>query len=370
MSEVNQTTWNEIISALPGAHFLQTWEWGDVKHRFGWKPLTNVWRDPDERVIAAALILTREVSVGRFNFPRRVMYVPRGPLLQDWFDPQLRDRVLSDLRILAEEHKAIFIKVDPEVVSGWGVPGEKGAQINPQAEDVIADLRKKGWINSQEQVQFQNTMTIDLSPSTDELLAKMKQKTRYNIRLATRKGVSVRPGGADDIDLLYRMYAETSLRDGFAIRHKEYYQTVWKTFFESRMAEPLIAEVEGEPVAAVVIFHYASRAWYLYGMSVKAHREKMPNYLLQWEAIKRVKEAGCVSYDLWGAPDQFVEDDSLWGVYRFKVGLGGEVVRNIGAWDLPLNSMMYRLYTQILPRFLAQLRRRGKEETQGSIQAG
>lgn len=139
---------------------------------------------------------------------------------------------------------------------------------------------------------------------------------------------------------------------------------------DAGMAEPLLAEVEGEPVAGLIILRFAGRAWYMYGMSSLEHREKMPNYLLQWEAMLRAKEAGCLTYDLWGAPDEFVENDSLWGVYRFKKGLGGEVVHYIGALDLPLNRILYNLYTKAIPPLMAQLRRRGKAKTMGSIQAG
>jgi peptidoglycan pentaglycine glycine transferase (the first glycine) len=230
-------------------------------------------------------------------------------------------------------------------------------------------LERTGWLFSQEQVQFRNTMIIDLNKPFDELLGNMKQKTRYNVRLASRKGVQVRSGTKSDLDLLYRMYAETSLRDGFTLRDDSYYKTVWNKFIESGMAEPLIAEVDGDEVAALVIFRFAQRAWYLYGMSLGVHRERMPNYLLQWEAIKYAKESGCGFYDLWGAPDEFVEGDTLWGVYRFKQGLGAEVVRYIGAWDLPLKPGLYRLYTQLAPRLLALMRRRGQQQIEGSLQA-
>jgi lipid II:glycine glycyltransferase (peptidoglycan interpeptide bridge formation enzyme) len=102
-------------------------------------------------------------------------------------------------------------------------------------------------------------------------------------------------------------------------------------------------------------------------MSKDAHREKMPSYALQWEAIQRAREAGCQVYDLWGAPDVFDESDSMWGVYRFKAGLGGDVVRTIGAWDLPMRPLYYRLYTQVLPRVLGIMRRRGKARTQQAL---
>ena len=370
MSEISRENWDNLISTLPGRHILQTWDWGESKRISGWQPIHKVWRGPDDEVSAAALILTRTVSMMGINFPLRLMYLPKGPLLRDWFDPSLRKRVLSDLRSLGKKNKVIFIKLDPEVEFGRGVPDGLGVKDDLRTGDLINDLRAAYWIPSQEQVQFKNTMVIDLRPDRDHLLAAMKQKTRYNVRLAARRGVIVRPGMLSDLELLYRMYAETSIRDGFTIRNSEYYLSVWSRFIEAGLAEPLLAEVDGEPVAGVIIFRFGGRAWYMYGMSRDEHRKKMPNYLLQWEAIIRAKQAGCVEYDLWGAPDEFIESDDLWGVYRFKEGLGGEVVRFIGAWDLPLNQLMYRTYTQLVPRLLELMRWRGDEQTKGVIQAG
>jgi lipid II:glycine glycyltransferase (peptidoglycan interpeptide bridge formation enzyme) len=195
----------------------------------------------------------------------------------------------------------------------------------------------------------------------------MKQKTRYNVRLASRKGVTVRQGAFSDLDTLYRMYAETSVRDGFVIRQPDYYRTVWETFLDHGQAEVLIAEVDGSPVAAVIAFCFSGRAWFVYGMSRELHREKMPAYLLQWEAMQRLKGRGVRIYDLWGAPDNFTAADPLWGVYRFKQGLGGQVVRTIGAWDYPLRPGIYRIYTRFFPRFMALLRYRGMTRTHAGL---
>ena len=132
---------------------------------------------------------------------------------------------------------------------------------------------------------------------------------------------------------------------------------------------PLIAEVQGEAVAAVMLFWFAGRAYYLHGMSRAIQRNKMPNFLLQWEAIKAAKNAGCSIYDLWGAPDVFSEDDSMWGVFRFKQGLGGEVLCTLGAYDLPIRPTLYKIYTNILPNVLDIMRRRGKAQTEDRIAA-
>lgn len=362
---MDKDTWNESIAELPNAHILQTWEWGEVKERYGWQSLPHIWHDKGGKVAAAALILTRKISWGRISTPWQVMYIPRGPLLLDWSDVEMRDKVFSTLRSLGKKNNAIFIKIDPEVIIGKG----ELVTSNHIGAELITELDRTGWLFSQEQVQFRNTMLIDLKQPLEELLGNMKQKTRYNVRLASRKGVQLRSGSKSDLDLLYQMYAETSLRDGFTIRDEGYYKTVWSKFMDAGMAESLIAEVEGKEVAAMMIFRFARRAWYLYGMSLDIHRQRMPNYLLQWEAIKGAKEAGCEVYDLWGAPDEFVEHDKLWGVYRFKQGLGAEVVRFIGAWDLPLKPGLYRFYTQIAPRMLALMRRRGKRQIEGSLQA-
>jgi lipid II:glycine glycyltransferase (peptidoglycan interpeptide bridge formation enzyme) len=184
------------------------------------------------------------------------------------------------------------------------------------------------------------------------------------VRLAVRKGVTVRRGTATDVPLLYHMYADTAARNGFVIRPEEYYHDAWGAFIEAGLAQPLIAEVEGESVAMVIMFHFppaslgvgGGRAWYMYGASRSLHREKMPNHLLQWEAMRWAREQGCATYDMWGAPDVLDESDPLWGVYRFKRGFGGEFVRHIGAWDFPVSRLGYWLYTGVIPRLLAAMR--------------
>jgi len=359
-------TWNGAITALPGAHVLQSWQWGQFKAQFGWEPIYRTWTDAQGRTQAAALVLQRTVTLGGFAARLRVLYVPRGPLL-DWSDANLRERVLDDLQALARQRGAIFIKIDPEVIIGTGVPGAEDAVETAASQQVTASLAARGWAYSSDQIQFRNTVWLDLTPSEEIWLARMKQKARYNLRLAQKKGVTVRRGGPEDLGLLYRMYAETALRDGFTIRGEHYYQALWGQFMQKGLAQALVAEVEGQPVGAVLLFTFAGRAWYLFGMSRPEHREKMPNYLLQWEAMRVAKAAGCTNYDLWGAPDVFDESDSMWGVFRFKEGLGGQVVRTLGAWDFPSNALTYRLYTQTLPRILNWMRHRGNAETQRSV---
>ncbi|MBN8582564.1 MAG: peptidoglycan bridge formation glycyltransferase FemA/FemB family protein [Anaerolineae bacterium] len=373
--------WNDIISKLPDPHFLQTYEWGQVKAKYGWVPNYAIWTadgkftisqtadnwslDTDNYV-AAALILKR-TAFRCFS----IFYAPKGPLM-DWANESLRKRVLDDLQSFAKKQGAIFLKLDPDVVLGRGVPASVDEVTENSGQVVMSDLKRRGWVDSSDQIQFRNTVMVDLSASEEDILMRMKQKTRYNVRLAEKKGVTVRVGTQEDLPALYKMYAETSVRDGFVIRNEEYYMTVWKLFMSAAIsgqpsAVPLIAEVDGEAVAAIFLFMFAGRGYYVYGMSRDKHREKMPTYLLQWAAMKHAKANGCLIYDLWGAPDVFDESDSMWGVYRFKEGLGGEVVRTLGAYDFAPSKFWYSMYADVMPRVLNFMRSRGKEKTKQGL---
>jgi peptidoglycan pentaglycine glycine transferase (the first glycine) len=367
--------WNEIISQLPEPHFLQTWEWAQVKAKYGWIPMPFIWQDDSANIVAATMILKKQILSRGFAARLSILYAPKGPLL-DWSNEALRTRVLNDLQSFAKQQSAIFLKIDPDIILGRGVPDSEGDVLDNGGQAARSELTRKGWGYSSDQIQFQNTVLIDLSASEEEMLARMKPKTRYNVRLAEKKGVTVRIGTVDDLGMLYRMYAETSVRDGFVIRDENYYMTVWKLFlnverltFNVPTCIPLLAEVDGEPVAAIFLFMFAERAYYVYGMSRDLHREKMPTYLLQWEAMKRAKSNGCSVYDLWGAPEIFDESDSMWGVYRFKEGLGGEVIRTLGAYDFAPNKLWYKLYAEVMPRVLNVMRSRGKEKTKQGLSA-
>lgn len=374
---MNSSNWNEIISKLPSPHFLQAYEWGQVKAKYGWEPIYLIWGEEgkmkEERtnlsffdfpIKAACLVLKRTILRNSFAARLSILYAPKGPLL-DWSDESLRNRVFDDLQSFAKRQGAIFLKIDPDIVLGRGVESGNSDQV------ISSEMKRRGWVESKEQIQFKNTVIIDLSESEESILMRMKQKTRYNIRLAEKKGVVIRVGNLGDLPALYKMYAETSVRDSFVIRDENYYMTVWKMFMQSSEPRviPLIAEVDNEPVAAIFLFMFAGRAYYVYGMSRNVHREKMPTYLLQWEAMKLAKANGCLTYDLWGAPDVFDESDSMWGVYRFKEGLGGEVLRTLGAYDFAPNKILYKLYADIMPRILDVMRSRGKEKTKQGLSA-
>lgn len=354
-----QIAWNELLARLPQPHLLQTTEWAEVKRAGGWNSVYLVWDDQGchafsstrapEKIRAACLLLVKPLSRRLGKLSPSIAYCPKGPILH-WEDGSLRHQVLADLVEQAKRKNAIFIKIDPDIHIGTGEPGTEFEVANPEYPAIARDVAKAGFVPSAEQIQFRNTVLIDVTAEPDELLARMKQKTRYNIRLAIKKGVTVRQGTISDADALYAMYVETATRDGFIIREKAYYQLVWRLFAQN--SAPLIAEVDGEAVAAVYLFHFAGTAYYIYGMSRDAHREKMPNALLQYEAMLWARERGCGVYDMWGAPDTFEETDRMWGVYKFKLGFNGITRRTPGAYDAVLNPALYWLYTKAMPVIL------------------
>ncbi len=354
----NHAEWDSLLLSLPDAHLLQSWTWGELKAKYGWRAERIAWHNDQGDAIGAAQLLFRSIRGGL-----TMAYCPRGPVV-DWGQPEIWKPILEGLIEHARSQGAFFLKIDP------GIELPESFKRDDQLDQLRAtrSLREAGWLLSDEQVQFRNTLTLDLTADEELLLAGMKQKTRYNIRLAGRKGVTVREGGVEDLKLLYQMYAETSLRDGFVIRPEAYYREAWGSFMGQGNAVPFIAEVEGEAVAALIAYRFGETAYYLYGMSRDAHREKMPNYLLQWEAIRWARRMGCRSYDFWGAPHEIKEGQSMYGVYRFKQGFGAEVVKTPGAWDFPLRPALYKLYTTLMPLILALMRSLGRARTSAQMQ--
>jgi peptidoglycan pentaglycine glycine transferase (the first glycine) len=212
-------------------------------------------------------------------------------------------------------------------------------------------------LGSAHTIQPRRTLLVDLAGDDDTILGRMHQKTRYNIRLAERKGVTVRAW--DDLAAFGHMMNRTGERNQFGVHLPAYYETAHALFHPLGQCEVLVAEYEGRALAAVMIFARGRRAWYFYGASLDLERQRMPTYLLQWEAMRWAKSRGCLEYDLWGVPDadlealegEFVDrSDGLWGVYRFKRGFGGRLHRTPGAWDRVYRRLPYMIYSLIAQR--------------------
>lgn len=361
---LDRDTWNDTLRKLPYAHILQSWEWGDFKHiTTGWQPTRLAFYDDNHEIVAMVSILTRRIAF------LRVMYVPKGAVLA-YEDESLRNFVIDYLKQFAKKRMAIWLKIDPDVPIATGVPNTPDDNPIPVGQSLQAHLSKTKWHFSDDQVQFRNTLVIDLSRDEETLIAEMSQNTRRKIRTAEKKGIVIKNATLDDLPILYDLYRITGERDQFLTRPPAYYERAWRDFMVAGLAHALIAYDEDTPIAHIILFHFGRKCWYFYGASSNLSREKMPNYLLQWEGMKWAKAQGYALYDMWGAPNDFIESDRMWGVYQFKQGFRGEVVRHIGAWDYAPYPPLYWAYTQAMPRLMGFIRRirHGKSSTTTSEQ--
>ncbi len=327
MSSCTLQEWKSFIEKYPDAHVLQSSAWGELKSNFGWEPNWLICGEIGAQILFQALPLGFHIG-----------YIPRGPVststtqvgLKDWDDFQ------QELIDLCRLKKTIFLKVEPDL---W----ERGKE-----EDCIPYSDFQTSIHS---IQPPRSIVVSLRESEAEILARMKSKTRYNIRLAQKKDVTVRM--LDQIEPFYKLLKNTADRSEFGIHTLAYYRAAFDLFSASGECKLFLAEYQGEPLASIMVFVRGNRCWYFYGASSNEHRDRMPTYLIQWEAMCWAKSQGCLTYDLWGVPDEnettlenhFLErQEGLWGVYRFKRGFGGELKRTCGPWDMVFYPGLYSLY--------------------------
>ena len=318
--------WDNFVSRAPDGHLLQSWAWGELKGEFGWRPVRVAVRDGDHW-IAGAQILFRPLP-----FSRCIAYVPRGPCLMQR-DPEVTRALLEGIHHVAQQSGAIFLKLEPN----W-----------EEKEETHTWLRDQGFIPSAQTIQPRRTILLDLTADKEAILAQMKSKTRYNIRLAERKGVQVRQGTEADIPLFHQLMVITGKRDRFGVHSEAYYRAVWRHLSAQGRAVLLLASYRGEVLAGLFAAAFGTTAIYMYGASSNRHRNRMPNHRLQWEAICWAKRQGCRHYDFWGIPDLDPNSATatLTGVHRFKRGFGGCIVRYVGAYDYVYSRPLYRLWTQ------------------------
>lgn len=328
--------WDTFVATHAHGSLLQTTHWARLKNRFGWTS-HRVWLKQDGRYIAGAQLLFRSIAFRLARFA----YMPHGPIV-DWHDDEQVAVLFDQIDQAMYQNGAGILKMEPLL---WQ------DEITPQRWQAIC--QKYDLVTDTDTLQPPQTILIDLTGSEAEILARMKQKTRYNIRLAQRKAVTVRQGTAADLPAFNQMMQITGQRDGFGVRAPEYYRAAYELFSESNQVALFMAEYEGQPLAAVMAFANGRIALNLFSASNNEERNRMPNYAVQWEVLRWAKAQGCAYYDLWGVPDQpeetleadFTErSDGLWGVYRFKRGFGGDIRRTVGTADRVYNQRLYRLY--------------------------
>jgi peptidoglycan pentaglycine glycine transferase (the first glycine) len=338
MPEVTPGDWGNFLINVQDAHILQTKEWGILKSEFGWYARHIILDGFTGIASIGAQILFK-----RLPFGLSAAYIAKGPVISkpNIFQTDGWSRFWHEVDQLCRRERSVFLKVEPDI---W----EPNENDDPHAE---SRYLLGGFYPNSQTIQPRRTLVVDLRGSEEDILAKMKQKTRYNIRLGIKKGVIVKP--SLDLEVFSRLMSLTGERDAFGVHTPEYYRQVFELFHPQGFCILLNAIFEGEPLAALMAFRYGTRAWYFYGASSNERRELMPTYLVQWEAIRWARLAGCVSYDLWGVPD-FDENEleaefanrrgDLWGVYRFKRGFGGRLRRTVGAWDRVYQQIPYRFY--------------------------
>lgn len=340
--------WDALVASGPSFGLLQSWEWGELKRRLGWRVVRLATTD-SYRLHAGAQMLIR--GAGRVA---SVAYVPRGPV-GDWLEPDVAPLLLGELCDVARRNRAVFLRVEPSETS---------------TSTAAAALQSGGFRPSPVTNQPRASIVVDLGGTEEALLRRMHHKTRYNIRLAARRGVTVRVGGRDDLHAAYEMLRATARRGDFGARSARYYRTEWEHLSPSDTLRMFVAEYDGEPVAVNVSAVFGSVGAYLHGASSGRHRERMPNHVLMWEAMRWARASGCVAFDLWGVPDEVgraatageelpvaTDTGGLWGVYRFKRGFSEQVVEHAGAFDFVFAPRLYRALHRLMARASAADRR-------------
>jgi lipid II:glycine glycyltransferase (peptidoglycan interpeptide bridge formation enzyme) len=347
MPELSFSEWEAFITQYPETHFLQSPAWGELKRHFGWRVVRI------QKGGVGAQILFRTILPG-FT----MAYIPKGPVGIESPISVLWDELLPEIDQLCKNKHAFLLKIEPDAWKNFHRGDKNAFNRGFPVESWINDWMPPGFITSLHAIQPLRTILVDLGGTEEEILSRMKQKTRYNIRLAQKAGIKVTPSG--DLRLFSKMMKETGERDRFGVHSLSYYQGFYNLFHPRNECELFLASFEDEPLAMLMVIRHGKRAWYLYGASRSAHREKMPTYLLQWEAICWAKSHYCVSYDLWGVPDEEEEileanflnrSSGLWGVYRFKRGFGGTLLRSAGPWDRIYSPLLFRAYCHWINRF-------------------
>ncbi|MDS1030365.1 peptidoglycan bridge formation glycyltransferase FemA/FemB family protein [Bacillota bacterium LX-D] len=334
---------DEFTAWAPKGHILQSYEWGEVKALTSWEPLRLVVEE-EGKIVAALSILKRKLPV----FNKAIFYAPRGPVV-DPTNYALMDFLWKETKKIAKKHGAILLKIDPD--------------ISVQNQDFINYFQQAGFRSAQSGEGFEGTQPkfvfrLDIKPTLEELFANLHSKTRYNLRLAEKRGVTIRTAeNKEDLKIFYDVLIETAERDKFLIRSYAYFETIWEQLVEKGLAKIFLAEYEQKVIAGTLALLYGDKVWYLYGASSNKYRNVMPNYLLQWTMIKWAKENNCTLYDFRGVPGELTEDNPLYGLYRFKKGFNGDFTEFIGEFDLVFDKLWYAAWNMAEPLYYKGIRK-------------
>ena len=352
---------SQWVASRPSLSFLQTPEWAEVKRE--WRAESIGWFK-DGVLIGAGLVLYREAPV----IKRSLAYLPEGPDL-DW----LGDEVGEQLRALVAHVKtqgAFTVKIGVPVITRiWRNETIKEAigtahrlsdvaadQVVERALELKLALSADGWRQESASegfgdVQPRYVFTVDVAGKSDEeLLASFNQLWRRNLKKAEKSGVAVRLGDRADLAAFHEVYVETAKRDGFHPRPLSYFERYWDAFHPSERIRLYLAEVNGEVAASTIWIQVGTHAWYSYGASTTKHRDFRPSNAIQWRMLTDSRDAGASVYDLRGISDTLDESNPLFGLIRFKLGIGGQAVEYVGEHDFDINPLLAKLFRWYLQK--------------------
>ena len=326
-------------------NLLQSEFWGTFKAAAGWTPRAFQWKTGTPAGVFQGRFL---LLVRCFPGSLCMAYIPYGPSLPAELDTDTAavSKLLTNIARGLKSHlpKSCFV-IRFDLTGGTrGKVGSPESAIRPQP--LTRPLRPAPY-----RVQPPDTVILSLEPDEEAILSGMHKKTRYNIRLASKKGVEIhRHTGKDALKALpgwYELYRETGLRDGISLHPESYYRRL----FEQAQAgdgSPEISlytgEHEGDTLAGIIVVRSGRRSVYMYGASGALKRELMPNQLLQWTAIRDARRDGALEYDFFGIPPADDPTHPMHGLWRFKTGFGGDILHYRGAWDYPCKPAVYGLY--------------------------
>ena len=329
LEEKDKQVYTQFLEKHERCNFAQSLEWGKVKEN--WKNEVILAEDEKGEIIGSVSVLIRKIPV--FGY---LMYSSRGPVC-DIHDEEVLKQLTEGAKQLAKKYHAMVLKIEPDIKSSDEEFRKIVEKIGYKIKDDAKDFR--------DEIQPRYVFRLDIKGKTkDEVFANFHSKTRYNIRLATKKGVTVREGKKEDLKDFHRIMVETGARDGFIIRPLSYFEKMYDILVPTGHMKVLIADYEGHAISGVIAIMYGNKTWYLYGASSNAHRNVMPNYLLQWEMIQMAIDRKDDVFDLRGVSGVVDENHPQYGLYRFKKGFGAEFTEFIGEIYIPFKPLRYRLY--------------------------
>lgn len=328
LSKDEEKKYKEFLESHDRCNFQQSLEWAKVKE--SWTNEVVLAKDVNNNIVGAISVLIRKIPIfGNF------MYVSRGPIC-DIHDEKVLSELTEGLKELGKKYNAFTLRMEPDVKSS----DEEFREIMEKLGFRINDKGK----NFSDGIQPRYVFRLDIKGKTeDEIFAAFHQKTRYNVRLATKKGVEIKEGTREDLKAFHEIMQVTGKRDNFMIRPLSYFEKMYDCLAPEHL-KLMMAYYNGEPVSGIIDIIYGNKIWYLYGASSNEHRNIMPNYLLQWEMIKYSIEHGKDMYDFRGVTGIVDEKDPHYGLYRFKKGFNAEFTEFIGEVYINFKPFKYKLY--------------------------